>query len=152
MLGSRIDSLDDLVDDIGTSERARAVRAVAAARFAVAGLYRADGAITMGSWLVHHARMSHADAARLLAEGRFLVRYLAVADALIAGDLYAAQAAMLRDAVTAPTAGLFDDHQGGVVTAIIGLDLVNTRVAVNRWRAKAEALVEMPEPKVRDRC
>ena len=78
------DSLVALVDDIGGAERARARRAMAVVELLLSGAFRADGAATMASWLTHHARMSRGAAGRLLAEGRFLHRYPAVAAAAAA--------------------------------------------------------------------
>jgi len=150
-LVTAVDSLEDLVDDIALAERARATRALAAARFASSGAYLGDGAITMGSWLTQHARMSPSSASRLLREGRFLEQFPAVAAAALAGTLSAAQIDELRAAVTSPTAWIFDLQQEGVVAALVGLDLTNTKNAVAEWRQKAEALAEMPEPKVKDR-
>lgn len=147
----RIDSLDDLVDALGHLERFGAFVAVAAAGLNTAGAWSADGSLSMAAWLRQHARLSHRDAARLLREGRFLNSFDAVAYAAQSGVLSASQVAGLRAAVSRPTGDLFADHQHGVVQAICGLNAADSELVCQDWRAKAEAVVEMPEPKVPER-
>jgi hypothetical protein len=139
-------SLDDLVEAIEASERRRAHVAVATARIAASGTWAADGYVSMAAWLEHHCRMSHADATRLLREGRFLDGLEAVADAALSGELSASQVGAIRSIVTAPTADLFAEHQHAVVNAITALSLGDTVQVCQQWRTMAEAVVDMPEP------
>lgn len=58
----------------------------------------------------------------------------------------------MRAVVSKPTADLFDEHQHAVVDAVAGLDAAATEVVCNEWRSKAEAVADLPEPKVPDRA
>ncbi|TPW15767.1 MAG: hypothetical protein FD127_596 [Acidimicrobiaceae bacterium] len=144
-------SVDDLIDAVALIDRLRAAVAMAAARLAEAGSWAADGHVSMISWLQHRCRMSHADAARLLHDGRFLERYEAVGAAAVSGRVSASHVGAMRNAVTTPTANLFDEHHGAVVDAIAELDLIDTALVCRQWRQQAEAVVDMPEPKVPER-
>lgn len=57
----------------------------------------------------------------------------------------------IRSAVSPSTAELFGDHQHGVVDAIAGLAVADSAAVCQQWRRQAEAVVEMPEPKVAER-
>jgi Domain of unknown function (DUF222) len=146
MEGAGIATLDDLVDALAAHDRERARIAVAASRLAQSGAWGIDGAVSMASWLTHHARMASADTHRLLREGRFLSRYEAVADAVASGRISGAQAQAIRNGVTASTAEVFDDHQHAVVAAVEPLDVAATVICCAAWRERAEAIVDMPEP------
>lgn len=144
-------SLDDLVDALGHLERFGAMIGVAAAQLNASGGWAADGSLSMAAWLRQHARLSHRDAARLLREGRFLDTFSSVGDAAMSGRLSSSQVNALRAAVSKPTRDLFDEHQQGVVDAVAGLDAAGTEQVCQSWRDKAEAVVEMPEPRVPER-
>ena len=141
----------DLIADLAAFEQQRVTLARALGAFEQSGLWAADGMLTMTAWLQHHARMTHRDALAWVREGRFMHRYTAVAEAAEAGSLSASQVATIRAAVSKPTADLFDEHQQAVVDAIDGLDAAATETVCADWRDKAEATVDMPEPKVPDR-
>ena len=151
MLVGPIDSLDDLVDAIGCGDRDRASLALAAAELCVSGVWAADGFVSIGSWMQHHCRMTRTDAHKLLAEGRFLLRYTAVAQAAITGCLSGSQVRSIRSAVTAVLADLFDEHQATVVDAVTGLDPAATTQACQAWRQRGEATTDQPEPSITDR-
>ena len=147
----QIVSLDDLVDGLGHLERYSAQIAVAVGRLNTAGVWADDGALSMAAWLRHHARLSHRDSSRLVGHAKFLSTFDGVAAAAVTGVLSASQVTALRAAVTAPTRDLFDEHQHDLIETITPLDAANTEAACQAWRAKAEAIVDMPEPKQRDR-
>jgi hypothetical protein len=144
-------SLDDLVDRLAHHERFGAQVALAAAQLNVSGVWAADGALSMAAWLKQHARLSHRDASRLVREGTFLNTFDHVAAAAVAGALSASQVTAIRAVVSKPTAELFEEHQAGVIDAITGLSAKDSETVCQAWQAKAEAVVEMPEPKQRDR-
>jgi hypothetical protein len=87
----------------------------------------------------------------LVREGKFLADFDAVGRAAVSGVLSASQVTALRAMVTAPLAELFGEHQQGVVDAIAPLNAHDTETVCQEWREKAEAVVEMPEPNVRER-
>ena len=147
----QIVTLDDLVTSLGHLERFGAQIALAASRLHASGVWADDGALSMAAWLRQHARLSHRDSARLLRDGKFLDSFDAVAAAAVSGVLSASQVTALRAVVSKPTAALFDEHQQGVIEAISGLNAKDSETVCQAWQAKAEAVVEMPEPKARDR-
>ncbi len=144
-------SFDDLVASLGHLERFGAKVALAAAQLNVSGMWAADGAVTMGGWLKQHARLSHRDARRLLKEGTFLNTFDDVATAAVSGVLSASQVTAMRAVVSKPTADLFGEQQQAVIEAITPLPAQAAEMVCQAWRAKAEAIVDMPEPKHRDR-
>lgn len=141
-----------LLDALACFDRDRAAIARRLGAFEQSGLWAADGMLTLTAWLQHHARMSHRDALAWVRDGRFLHRYGSVADAAEAGTLSASQVAAMRAVVSKPTADLFDEHQHAVVDAVAGLDATATEVVCNEWRSKAEAVADLPEPKMPDRA
>ncbi len=144
-------SFDDLVEALGHLERVGAKVALAAAQLNVSGMWAADGAVTMGGWLKQHARLSDRDARRLLKEGLFLNTFDDVAAAAVSGVLSAGQVTAMRSVVSKPTADLFGDQQQAVIEAITPLPAQDAEMLCQAWQAKAEAIVDMPEPKQRDR-
>ena len=132
-------------------ERRAAEIAVAVAGFASSGVFAADGSVSMASWMRCHLRMTQPEASRWVREGRFLTAYQPVLDAAISGELSAGQVAALAKAVTAPTAVLFAEHAAGLIKTIAPLPVADGQTVCSAWRSQAEALVEMPEPKVPDR-
>jgi hypothetical protein len=147
----RIDSLDDLVDALGHLERFGALVACGAAELNASGLWAVDGSLSMAAWLRNNARLSHRDASSLLREGKFLDRFDAVGDAAKSGRLSASQVSALRAVVGSAHRDLFDEHQDGVVDAVRDLNAADTELVCHDWRNKADAVIDRPEPKVRDR-
>ena len=92
--------------------------------------------------------MSHTDATRLLREGRFLTTHPLIAQAALSGQLSASQIGLLRKTVTEPTAALFAEHQQLLINQITNLNLADSELVCALWRQRADAIVEMPEPKV----
>jgi hypothetical protein len=144
-------SLDELVDALRHLEQFSAVVALGTAQLNESGLWAADGALTMKSWLRQHTRLSDRDAGRLVKDGKFLRDYNAVGAAAVAGVLSASQVTALKEMVTKPTGELFAEHQQGVIDSIAGLNAHDTETVCQHWREMAEAIVDMPEPKVRER-
>ena len=132
-------------------ERRVAEIAVAVAGFASSGVFAADGSVSMVSWMRCHLRMAQPEASKWVREGRFLTAYAPVLDAAISGELSAGQVAALAKAVTVPTAVLFAEHVPGLIKTIAPLPVADGQTVCSAWRSQAEALVEMPEPKVPDR-
>jgi len=144
-----IESLTELARAVGDEERHHFRIARAAARLEAANDWALDGSLTMAAWMAHHCRMSRADAGALLRLGRFLARFPAVADAADrSGDdrLPAAHVELLRRMVRPATETLFDEHQHGVVEAIVGLELPAAGVVCGEWQRRAEAMVDDQGP------
>ena len=144
-------SLHDVIESLGHLERYSAQIALAVARLNTTGAWADDGALTMASWLRHHARLSHRDASRLVRHARFLGSFDHVAAAAVTGVLSAGQVTALQAAVSKPTAELFEERQQDVIETITNLNAADSATVCQAWRAKAEAVVDMPEPKQRNR-
>jgi Domain of unknown function (DUF222)/HNH endonuclease len=141
-----IDTLDELIAAIAFTDRYRAHVAVAAAGIATSGEWAADGSVSICAWLQQHCRLSRTAANVMVHEGRFLRRFPAVADAALSGRLSAAQVAVIRQAVPPLLADLFDEHQHTVVDAVAELNIADTTTVCREWRARAEAIVDIPPP------
>ena len=150
--GAPIDSIDDLVAAVAMLDRSRARVALGVAKVAASGLWAIDGSVSIKSWLQQHCRLSSLDAHRLVDDGRFLAAHDSVASAAITGRISGSQVGVLRSVVTRSTAQLFDEHQGVIVEQIEGMDVADTIKVAQRWKVCAEAVADMPEPKVPDRA
>ena len=146
-----INSLDELCLAMTLHERRMAEIAVAVARFAASGAFGVDGSVSMASWMRHHLRMAHPDAARWIRDGRFLTAYHPVMDAAVCGVLSAGQVAALAKVVTPATSELFAEHAAGLVSTITPLPVTDAQTVCAAWRSNAEALVDTPQPKVLER-
>ena len=105
----------------------------------------------MAGWMRHHLRMSHAEASRVLRDGRFLTDHSVVGEAALAGRLSLGQVAAIRANVPAALAGLFVEFEQTIADAVAGLSVRDTEIVCQRWRQQAEAVVDLPEPRIPER-
>ncbi|MGY1734480.1 DUF222 domain-containing protein [Geodermatophilus sp. SYSU D00684] len=132
------DVLDDVAALVAERNRidARLARAVRAAELSQAP--ERDGLRSMASWLRGHCRLSPAEAARLVRNGRALVHLPALAEAHEAGLVSAEQVAVAARAVTPER--LIAAAVAGVDLAVI--DAVLSGVAVERAHADLVQVVQ----------
>ncbi len=141
----------DLVSAHRSSECERARVAVAAARSAATKEWAIDGWLSAATWLAHHCRLSRPDAARMLREGRFPMRYPAIATAALTGRLSVSQINVVRTSITAAVADLFEEHHLWLLDAIEPLDAADTDRVMREWRERADAICDAPPPRTPDR-
>ncbi|MGY1737148.1 DUF222 domain-containing protein [Geodermatophilus sp. SYSU D00684] len=132
------DVLDDVAALVAEHNRidARLARAVRAAELSQAP--EREGLRSMASWLRGHCRLSPAEAARLVRDGRALEHLPALAEAHGAGLVSAEQVAVAAKAVTPER--LIAAAVAGVDLAVI--DAVFTGVAVERAHADLVQVVQ----------
>jgi hypothetical protein len=149
-------AIEALPDDLGNDEVVALFAAgdLLAARLCAA-LGRvdpaADGAVTLASWLRSRARRSGSETATLV---RRSVRVPACPELLASwhvGELSTGQVDAVVAHVSHRTQPLFSEHEAALVPALVGLSVRDTEVAVRRWAAYADALVEAPLREPTDR-
>ena len=146
-----ISGLGGLVD-AGAARRVSEVNFVLAARvLELSGDWALDGSVSMAAWMRHHLRMSHAEASKVLRDGRFLTDHRLVREAVLSGRLSLGQVAAIRANVPAAVAGLFAEFEQTIVDAVVGLSVRDTEIVCQRWRQQGENVVDVPEPWVPER-
>lgn len=146
-LAAAVDALDELGDRLSPDElaclfelrsrlEARLCQAVAV--FHAAGDGALDGAVSTRAWLLWRARLSGAEAARMIRTGTGLHRVPELADAVAAGRVSIAQADAVIRTVGARL-GPFTEHAGTVVDAISGLGVRDTTTVARHWAACHDA-------------
>lgn len=141
----------EFIDAWAAHERDAARLALAARRLEMSGRWADDGSVSMTAWLRHHCRMSNRDAAALVHRGRFLDTFPAIAEAACDRVLSAGQINALRAATTPAVAAVMAAQQGEIVAIIAPLSVADSEQAARVWRQRAEAIVELPEPREADR-
>jgi hypothetical protein len=111
----------------------------------------ADGAVTLGSWLRNRAGRSGSEAASLVRRITRLRHCPEVAAAWIDGCLSTGQVDAVVAHVSDRTQPIFTEQETALVPAFAGLSGRDTEVAMRRWAAYAEALVDTPLREASDR-
>jgi hypothetical protein len=119
---------------------------LALAAFDRSGDWQLDGSASMTAWVRNHLGWTNQRAARVLRIGRRLLDLPVSTDAWIAGDLTDGQIEVIVANVTERRAGLWSEHEGEIVPLLRPLDLQATATAMQSWAAKADAILEIPEP------
>ena len=131
---------------LALADRLAAKVAAAVGEFDHAGLWELDAATSMTAWLRHHARMSGRTASSLARAAQRLRNLPHTAAAWADGTLSGAQVQAVVANVDDRSAALFAGHEAAVVPAVAELSVKDTAVAMQVWRARAEALVQPDEP------
>jgi hypothetical protein len=154
-VGERIEGVSVPVSPAGLRE-AVAVRDLLDARIAVAvgefdalGLADEDCGLGTKSWLQHHAKVDAKAAGRLTALGRRLHRFALLRAAALDGSLSAGQLAIVTACVPERHFDRFAEHEALVVDSLVGLGIEGTRVLLQSWLARADAVDDGPEPRER---
>jgi hypothetical protein len=111
----------------------------------------ADGAITLPQWLRSCARRSGAEAAAVVKRSTRLRSCPVAAAAWSDGVLATGQIDAVVAHVADRTAPIFTDHEPDLVPHLVGLSVRHTEVAMRRWAAYADTLVEAPPPNAEQR-
>ena len=147
LLTEAIEALDppsdnaSLVAMVALRDRLDAKVAQGVAEFDAAGLWELDHASSTTAWLRQQG-MGAGAAAMLVRTARCVRTAPAVADAWLTGELTSGQVQAIVVNVSDRTAPLFAEHAAGVVPALIGLSVRETALAMQAWRAKADALFD----------
>jgi hypothetical protein len=117
---------------------ARLTQALAA--YDAAGLYAVDGALSMQAWLRHETDAASAVAARLVARGRVVQSCPTLASAFVDGRLSSGHVDVIVAAIPARHLARFAEVEAELVPLLEGLGVDQTRTAMLRWRAAADAV------------
>jgi hypothetical protein len=112
----------------------------------------ADGAVTLAQWLRSMTRRSSAEAAVFVKRAARLRSCPEVAAAWRDGRLATAQADAVVHHVNDRSQAIFAEHESALVPTLAGLSVRHTEMAMRRWAAYADALVEAPLPEPSDRA
>jgi hypothetical protein len=111
----------------------------------------ADGAVTLAQWLRTCTRRSSTEAAAFVKRATRLRACPEVAAAWVDGRLATAQADAVVHHVNDRTQAIFGEHEAALVPSLAGLSVRHTEMAMRRWAAYADALVDTPPPEPSDR-
>lgn len=140
-----------LREALGVADRLWAKISVAVGDFDAEGWWQHDGAASMTAWLRHHGELANADAHRLASTARRLRGWPATRQAWLDGVLSGGQVRAICANVTDATADIYHRQEDRLVEALAGLSVGDTATAMRSWAARAEALVDSPEPAEPDR-
>jgi hypothetical protein len=133
-------------------ERQGAVLALNLRHVEVTGGYLSEHCVTMKEWLRHGACMPDDKIDDLLGLGRFLDTNTAFAEAAVAGVLSAGQIRVTRRLGRPKYAGLLRELQHDLVATLAGLDIDQTGIVVDEWKARADALLAGDVPPLETPC
>jgi hypothetical protein len=100
----------------------------------------------MTAWCRTKLGWTNQTAQRILKIGRRLLDLPVTAEAWVRRELSDGQVEIIVACVTDRRAGLWGEHEAEVVPFLVPLDLLSTNRAMQDWAAKADAILEEPEP------
>ncbi len=116
-----------------------ALLAEAEVRFDSFELWREQGAGSMRGWLLDACGLSRSEATRVARRSERLELWPSVSEAWRVGALNGSQVDVIVSAVPARFVSMFSEHAPAVVSALSGLDVAGTEVAMRQWVRCAEA-------------
>ena len=151
LLAEAIEALEPPSDDASLAEvlrlrdRLEAKISVGVAAFDAAGRWDLDYASSTTAWLCQQG-MSANTAAMLVRSARCVRNAPVIGAAWLDGTLSGGQVQAIAANVSDRVAALFAEHQTELVSALAGLSVRETALAMQSWRAKADALLDDGEP------
>ena len=147
LLTEAIEALDPPSDNASLAEVLRlrdqldAKLALGVGEFDAAGLWDLDHASSATAWLRQHG-LGGSAAGMLVRIGRCIRNAPAVADAWLGGGLTSGQVQAIVVNVSDRAAPLFAEHAAAVVPSLVGLSVRETALAMQTWKAMADAILE----------
>lgn len=140
-----------LLAGIDLAERWQIELAVSAHEAEQAGRWSADGSLSMIAWLTSHARVDRASAVGLLATGRLFAAHPSVLAAARSRSITWSQVGLLRRARRGLRRQLFDRDVDMLTEQLASLTPNQSQTFVQAWIARADTIVDGPEPAYPDR-
>ena len=109
-----------------------------------------DCGLNTQSWLRHKTKVDHKTAGRLTALGRRLHHFPALRTAALAGRLSGGQLAIITACVPERHFTRFAEHHAGIVADLEHLGIDGTKILMQSWLARADALDERAPTPERD--
>jgi hypothetical protein len=142
---------DALAELYGIRDRLDAVLADATVAFDDAELWELDGATSLTAWLRDRAGMTSGRAGHVVGVTRRIRCLPVTLQVWRDGGLSSGQVDAVMANVKPALVGLFAEHEADLVVDLASLTTAETMVAMQRWRERAEALVDDKEPVERKR-
>ncbi len=114
-------------------------------RFDADEAWRADGSLSLTSWLAAHGRRSRRDSFHEALVARRLAELEVTAKAWAEGKLSSGQVAAIVANVSAERAGLYAEHEEEMTPLLAELSVADVASAMRSWRLHAEALEDHPD-------
>ncbi len=139
-------STDVLADLLGIADRLGALSSALVGDVAAGELFEVDGAVSMAGWLKDRGQMTHGGAVACSKRSRRLRGCPVTSAAWLAGSLSGGQVDAIVANLSDRVAGLWADHESALVPLLAEMSAVDTARMMIEWRAKADAIVDGPEP------
>jgi hypothetical protein len=136
----------ELAAALEAHQQQAAVLALAVAHVQEAGRWADDGSVTMRSWMRDTCRMSDRDAGEWLRRGKLLNHFEPIAEAALDGLLSHSQLTELERCNRPKYEALLREMAEGLVNEVAPLDAQLTAAVCQRWRERADAIIEEHEP------
>lgn len=140
-----------LVEGFALLDKLTAKLTMAAGEFDAGREWAADAATSSVAWLKHRAGMTASAAAWTVRTGKRMKELPVTASAWLTGALSTGQVRAIGANLEPRTVGLFAEHEAAVVPRIAPLSVHHAAIAMQRWRAQAEALLDGDELRPPDR-
>lgn len=140
-----------LLEGFALLDKLTAKLTLAAGEFDAGGEWAADAATSSVAWLKHRAGMTASAAAWTVRTGTRMKQLPVTASAWLAGGLSTGQVRAIGANLEPRTVPMFAEHEAAVVPRLAPLSVRHTAIAMQRWRARAEALLDADEPRSADR-
>lgn len=140
-----------LVEGFALLDKLTAKLTMAAAELDAGREWAADAATSSVAWLKHRAGMTASAAAWTVRTGNRMKQLPVTASAWLTGGLSTGQVRAIGANLEPRTVPLFAEHEGAVVPGIAPLSVRHTAIAMQRWRMRAEALLDGDESRLPDR-
>lgn len=137
---------DALVEVLVLVDRLSAKVSAVVGEFDAEGGWEVEGATSAAAWLRSRAGMTHANAAAIVRTAKRLRSLPVTSAAWSRGELSGGQVSAIVANVDQKRVDLFAEHESAVVPALVSLSVPETATAMNRWRARADALIEDAPP------
>jgi hypothetical protein len=134
--------LPSLADALRARDRFEAKLALGVAAIDRAGLWELDHATSAVAWLRQVGGLTTGAAMGLVQAGRRAAQVPALASAWLDGSLSGGQVQAIVANVSERTAGLFAEMADDLLATLVSLSVRETAAAMQRWRARAEALLD----------
>ena len=146
IVGMDVCSPDEVADAFAEANVAMARAHALLARLSEEAVAAVDGSVSRVAWLRSRVGLSAGEAARAVRLARLVGVAPALATAWQEGKLSSGQVAAIRANVDEATQALFVAQEGELVPTLVPLSVRDTALAMQHWKAMADALVDRPEP------
>jgi hypothetical protein len=110
------------------------------------GEWELDGSVNMAVWMRQHLGVTTQTANRMIKTARRLRDLPVTARAWLEGELSSGQVEVIVANLTDRRAPLFADHEPELIPLWVPLDVLHTLQSMQDWAARADSVLDGPEP------